>query len=231
MYTLVLIRHGQSLWNAENRFTGWEDVDLSSEGKVEAKVAARALLDNEFTFDLAYTSVLKRAIRTLWVVLDEMDLMWLPVHLSWQLNERHYGSLTGLDKAETEEKYGSEQVLEWRRSLITQPPKMNFDDIRHPFHDLKYRSIKQSFRSPISESLQDTMDRVIPYWNEEIKFKVQQGHRIIISAHGNTIRGLMKHLEDISEQEIVRLEIPTGIPIVYEFSNDMVFTGRRFLGN
>lgn len=231
MHTLVLIRHGQSLWNAENRFTGWQDIDLSSDGILEAKNAARTLSDNEFRFDLAYSSVLKRAIRTLWVVLDEMDLMWLPVHLSWRLNERHYGSLTGLNKSETEEKFGSEQVLEWRRSLITQPPKMDFDDIRHPFHDPRYRYINESMRAPFSESLQNTMDRVVPFWNEEIKSKVQQGLRIIVSFHGNSIRGLMKYLEDISDQEIVRLEIPTGVPIVYEFSDDMVVLGRRFLIN
>ncbi len=212
---LVLLRHGESTWNVENRFTGWTDVDLSPKGREEAKEAARLLKDGGYAFDLAYTSVLKRAIRTLWTVLDEMDLMWVPVHRSWRLNERHYGALQGLNKAETAAKYGDEQVKVWRRSYATPPPALTTDDARYPGHDARYAEVPKALL-PLTESLATTVDRFLPFWHETIAPSIKSGKRVIITAHGNSLRALVKYLDDVPESEIVELNIPTGVPLVYE---------------
>ncbi|MDL2283645.1 2,3-diphosphoglycerate-dependent phosphoglycerate mutase [Oxalobacter sp. OttesenSCG-928-P03] len=220
MYKIVFMRHGQSTWNFENRFTGWTDVDLSEQGIAEARTAGKALRDAGFEFDLAYTSVLKRAIRTLWIALEEMDRMWLPVSCQWRLNERHYGALQGLNKAETAEKYGHEQVHIWRRSFATPPEPLSLDDNRTSFSDPAYRHLSRD-QIPLTESLKDTVARVMPLWNETICPQIREGKRILIAAHGNSLRALVKELDNISDEDIPELNIPTGQPIVYELDSNM----------
>lgn len=228
MHKLVLIRHGESQWNKENRFTGWKDVDLSEKGLEEAKTAGKLLKDEGFTFDEAYTSVLKRAIRTLWTVLDEMDLMWISETKSWRLNERHYGGLQGLDKAETAAKYGEEQVLIWRRSYDVPPPELDVSDERYLGNDPRYAGIDHF---PATECLKDTVARVVPYWESEIMPKIRHGKRLIIAAHGNSLRALVKYLDGISDDEIVSLNIPTGVPLVYELDEDLKPIKSYYLGD
>lgn len=228
MYKLVLLRHGESIWNKENRFTGWTDVDLSEKGIAEAKEAGQVLKKEDFVFDVAYTSVLKRAIRTLWIVLDEMDLMWIPVHRSWRLNERHYGALQGLNKAETAAKFGEEQVLIWRRSYDTRPPALEESDKRYPGHDPRYRDLDPK-DIPITECLKDTVERFLPYWHETIAPTIQSGKRVIIAAHGNSLRALVKYLDTIPDDEIVHLNIPTGMPLVYELDEQLKPLRRYYL--
>ena len=230
MKKLVLLRHGESVWNKENRFTGWIDVDLTEQGRVEAAEAGRTLKSEGYVFDLAHTSVLKRAIRTLWIVLDEMDLMWIPEHRSWRLNERHYGALQGLDKAETVERHGLEQVQLWRRSYDVPPPPLSPDDDRHPGRDPRYRGVSPS-ELPLTESLKDTVARFLPYWNETIAPDVASGKRVLVTAHGNSLRALVKHLDRLSDAEIVDLNIPTGIPLVYELEDDLTAICRYYLGD
>lgn len=230
MLRLVLLRHGQSIWNLENKFTGWTDVDLSEQGIQEARNAGELLKTEGFSFDMAYTSVLKRAIRTLWIVLDEMDLMWIPVLCSWRLNERHYGALQGLNKKDTAEKYGTEQVHLWRRSYDIQPPALSETDSRHPRHDPRYAHLDDG-ETPRAESLKDTLDRVLPYWHETIVPSLKQGKKIIISAHGNSLRGLVKHLDNISDEEIPKVEIPTGTPLIYELSSELEPIRHYYLGS
>lgn len=230
MKKLVLLRHGESIWNQENRFTGWTDVDLTARGIDEAKAAGQLLRSNGFEFDLAYTSVLKRAIRTLWLTLDEMDRMWIPIKLNWRLNERHYGALQGLNKAETAKKYGDEQVLSWRRSYDTRPPVISMEDERYPGFDPRYSKIARS-EIPLAESLKDTIDRFLPYWNDHIAPQVRAGSNVIIVAHGNSLRALIKHLDQISDQDILNYNIPTGIPLIYEFAEDLKPIRNYYLGN
>lgn len=218
MIKLVLVRHGESTWNRENRFTGWTDVDLSQRGILEAHDAAEALTKRGYTFDVAFTSVLKRAIRTLWIILDDMDLMWVPVYRSWRLNERHYGALQGLNKAETADKFGVEQVQIWRRSYDTPPPALSQEDSRHPRRDPRYADVSEE-ELPATESLKTTLERVLPYWHEEIVPQLKQKKRVLISAHGNSLRALVKYLDSVSDQEITGLNIPTGIPLVYELDD------------
>ncbi|WMQ73824.1 MAG: 2,3-bisphosphoglycerate-dependent phosphoglycerate mutase [Sodalis sp.] len=227
---LVLMRHGESQWNNENRFTGWTDIDLSDKGRTEAKQAGQVLKTEGYVFDFAYTSVLKRAIHTLWSVLDELDQAWLPVEKSWRLNERHYGALQGLNKAETAEKYGCEQVRQWRRGFAITPPELTREDERFPGHDARYANLTAA-ELPITESLALTIDRVIPYWNETILPRMKSGERIIIAAHGNSIRAIMKFLDNLSEEEILELNIPTGVPLVYEFDGNMKPIKHYYLGN
>lgn len=230
MHKLVLIRHGQSQWNLENRFTGWTDVDLSELGLVEARKAGELLKAEGFSFDIAYTSLLKRAIRTLWLILDEMDLMWIPVERSWRLNERHYGALQGLNKQETAAKHGDEQVLIWRRSYDIPPPPLSDDDPRHPKFDPRYQSLAAD-EVPATESLKSTVERFLPYWNEKIAPQIKAGKRVLIAAHGNSLRALVKHLDQISDEEIVSLNIPTGIPLVYELDENLKPISKRYLGD
>ena len=230
MHKLVLLRHGQSAWNLENRFTGWTDVDLSPLGHDEAHAAARLLRHEGFDFDVAHTSVLKRAIRTLWIVLDDLDRMWIPVHRSWRLNERFYGGLQGLDKAETAAKYGDEQVLIWRRSYATPPPPIGETDARYPGLDRRYAGLAKS-DLPLTEALKDTVARFLPYWQSTVAPQVAAGQRVLIAAHGNSIRALVKVLEDVSERDIVDLNIPTGIPLVYELDAAMHPIRRYYLGD
>ena len=230
MQKLVLIRHGESEWNKENRFTGWKDVDLSEKGRAEAKAAAKLLKAEGFTFDEAYTSVLKRAIRTLWIILDEMDLMWIPETKSWLLNERHYGGLQGLDKAETAAQYGDEQVLIWRRSYDTLPPELLETDERYVGKEARYASIEAG-KFPKAEALKETVERVVPYFQNEILPKVAAGKKLIIAAHGNSLRALVKYLDAISDEDIVKYNIPTGIPLVYEFDDEMKPTKSYYLGD
>lgn len=230
MIKLVLLRHGESIWNKENRFTGWTDVDLSEKGIEEARQAGRLLKQEGFVFDVAFTSVLKRAIRTLWLVLDEMDLMWIPIHLSWRLNERHYGALQGLNKAETAAKFGEEQVLLWRRSYDVPPPALEPSDERYPGHDPRYRHLAPH-ELPLTECLKDTVARFLPYWHEVIAPTVQSGQRVIITAHGNSLRALVKYLDHISDEEIVGLNIPTGIPLVYELDEALNPVRNYYLGD
>ena len=230
MKTLVLLRHGQSEWNKENRFTGWHDVDLSEQGVGEAQSAGRLLKEEGFEFDVAYTSVLKRAIRTLWITMDEMDCLWLPVHRMWQLNERHYGALQGLNKAETAAEHGADQVLVWRRSYATPPPELDLSDERWPGHDRRYAALDPA-DVPRSECLKDTVERFLPAWNDVIAPAVQSGERVIIAAHGNSLRALVKHLDGISDEEIVGVNIPTGIPLVYELEDDLTPISSRYLGD
>jgi len=220
MHRLVLIRHGESVWNKANLFTGWTDVDLSDRGIDEAIEAGRLLLAHDFDFDLCFTSVLKRAIKTLYIALEEMDRLWLPVEKSWRLNERHYGALQGLDKAQTAQKYGDEQVHVWRRSYATQPPPLEEDDERHPRHDPRYRDLEPE-TLPRTECLKDTVERVLPYWHEHIAPEIRRGRRIVVSAHGNSLRGLVKYLDGISDDDIPGLEIPTGRPLIYELDDDL----------
>lgn len=228
MHKLVLIRHGESQWNKENRFTGWKDVDLSEKGLEEAKAAGKLLKDEGFTFDEAYTSVLKRAIRTLWTVLSEMDLMWIPETKSWRLNERHYGGLQGLDKAETAAKYGDEQVLIWRRSYDVPPPELDVTDERYLGNDPRYAGIDNF---PATECLKDTVARVVPYWEGEIMPKIRDGKRLIIAAHGNSLRALVKYLDGMPDDEIVSLNIPTGVPLVYELDEGLKPIKSYYLGD
>jgi len=230
MHKLVLLRHGFSTWNKENRFTGWTDVDLADEGRQEAAEAGRLLKDGGYVFDIAYTSVLKRAIRTLWIALDVLDLMWIPVEKNWRLNERHYGALQGLNKAETAARFGDEQIKIWRRSYSTPPPELALDDPRHPSHDQRYRSLTPS-ELPQTESLKDTVARFLPYWHDTIAPAVKSGKRVLIAAHGNSLRALVKYLDHMSEQEIVELNIPTGIPLVYELDDDLKPIRHYYLGD
>jgi 2,3-bisphosphoglycerate-dependent phosphoglycerate mutase len=230
MRKLVLIRHGESEWNRENRFTGWTDVDLSEKGRAEAHEAGRVLKAEGYTFDVAYTSVLKRAIRTLWIVQDEMDLMWIPVHRSWRLNERHYGALQGLNKAETAAKFGEAQVKIWRRSYDIRPPALTPDDERYPGYDPRYQSLLPS-ELPLTECLKDTVERFLPYWHRTIAPAVLDGQRVLIAAHGNSLRALVKYLDDVSEEAIVGLNIPTGMPLVYELDDALKPLRSYYLGD
>ncbi len=229
-HRLVLLRHGESTWNQENRFTGWTDVDLTERGVREAVEAGRTLKHDGFLFDVAYTSLLKRSIRTLWLVLDEMDLMWIQVHRSWRLNERHYGALQGLNKAETAQKHGMEQTQVWRRSYDVRPPALPPDDPRHPGHDARYAGLPPD-DLPATECLADTIRRFLPYWKATIAPDVQAGRRVLIVAHGNSLRALVKHLDGISDAEIVGLNIPTGVPLVYDLDDNLTPLGHRYLGD
>jgi 2,3-bisphosphoglycerate-dependent phosphoglycerate mutase len=230
MHRLVLLRHGQSTWNLENRFTGWTDVDLTEKGREEANDAGRLLREEGFVFDIAHTSVLKRALRTNWMVLDQLDQLWIPVIPDWRLNERHYGALQGLNKAETAEKHGTEQTHIWRRSFDTPPPPLDADDPRHPKHDPRYAAVPSS-ELPATESLKDTIARFIPYWKETIAPQIASGRRVLITAHGNSLRALVKYLDGISDEAITGLNIPTGIPLVYELDAALRPTGHRYLGD
>jgi 2,3-bisphosphoglycerate-dependent phosphoglycerate mutase len=227
---LVLIRHGESTWNKENRFTGWTDVDLSAKGREEALEGGRVLKSEGYTFDVAYTSVLKRAIRTLWTVLDEMELMWIPVHRSWRLNERHYGALQGLNKAETAAKFGEDQVKIWRRSYDIPPPALTPDDERYPGHDPRYRGLT-SAELPLTECLKDTVARFLPLWHDTIAPAIKGGQKVLIAAHGNSLRALVKYLDNIPEKDIVELNIPTGMPLVYELDDDLKALNHYYLGD
>jgi 2,3-bisphosphoglycerate-dependent phosphoglycerate mutase len=230
MHKVVLLRHGESTWNKENRFTGWTDVDLSDKGREEATEAGRLLREGGYVFDLAYTSVLKRAIRTLWIALDGLDQMWIPVEKSWRLNERHYGALQGLNKAETAAKHGEAQVKIWRRSYDIPPPPLTADDPRHPSRDPRYAGLSAS-DLPLTESLKSTVDRFMPYWNGTIAPAVASGRRVLIAAHGNSLRALVKYLDHIDEQTIVELNIPTGIPLVYELDDNLRPIRHYYLGD
>jgi 2,3-bisphosphoglycerate-dependent phosphoglycerate mutase len=227
---LVLVRHGQSTWNKEKIFTGWTDVDLSEQGIAEAHESAQALIKNGYTFDVAFTSVLKRAIRTLWIILDDMDLMWIPVYRSWRLNERHYGALQGLSKPKTKAQYGKEQVELWRRGYDTPPPPLSDTDSRHPRSDPRYADVPKE-ELPATESLKTTLQRVLPYWHEQIVPQLKQGKKVLISAHGNSMRALVKHLDSISDEEITGLNIPTGIPLVYELDEQLKVKKHYYLAD
>jgi len=230
MQKLVLVRHGESTWNKENRFTGWTDVDLSAKGLQEAKEGGKVLKDEGYTFDAAYTSVLKRAIRTLWTVLDEMDLMWIPVYRTWRLNERHYGALQGLNKSETAAKFGEDQVKIWRRSYDIRPPELTPDDERYPGRDPRYAGLSGD-ELPLTECLKDTVARFLPYWHETIAPAIREGRKVLIAAHGNSLRALVKYLDGVSEADIVELNIPTGMPLVYELDGDLKPVNRYYLGD
>ena len=230
MHQLVLLRHGQSTWNLSNRFTGWHDVDLSPQGLSEARESGRLLREEGLDFDVVYTSVLKRAIRTMWIALDELDRMWLPVIRNWRLNERHYGALQGLNKAETTEQHGEDQVHIWRRSYDTPPPALAPDDERHPGRDRRYADLEPA-DLPLTESLKDTVARFLPYWEGTIAPDVAAGRRVLIVAHGNSLRALVKHLDGVSDEDIVGLNIPTGIPLVYDLDDRLKATGHRYLGD
>jgi 2,3-bisphosphoglycerate-dependent phosphoglycerate mutase len=230
MHKIVLLRHGESVWNKENRFTGWTDVDLSEKGLEEARDAGVLLKKEGFTFDLAHGSVLKRAIRTMWIVLNELDLTWIPQQLSWRLNERHYGSLQGLNKAEMATRYGAEQILVWRRSYDTPPPALERNDERYPGNDRRYASMDPA-DIPVTECLKDTVARFLPHWNDVIAPQVKSGKRVLVAAHGNTIRALVKYLDNVSEKDIVELNIPTGIPLVYELDDAMKPLRHYYLGD
>jgi 2,3-bisphosphoglycerate-dependent phosphoglycerate mutase len=230
MLRLVLLRHGESVWNRENRFTGWTDVDLSEKGRAEAQEAGRLMAAEKFEFDVAYTSVLKRAIRTLWIAQDEMDLMWIPVHRSWRLNERHYGALQGLNKAETAAQHGEAQVKIWRRSYDIPPPTLTADDPRHPSRDRRYNDLKRD-ELPLTESLKDTVGRFLPYWHETIAPDIRAGRKVLIAAHGNSLRALVKYLENVADEEIVELNIPTGVPLVYLLNDDLEPLQKFYLGD
>ena len=227
---LVLLRHGESDWNLQNRFTGWTDVDLSAKGEREAHESGRLLRDEGFVFDLAITSVLKRAIRTLNIVLDDMDLAWIPVEKTWRLNERHYGSLQGLNKKETAKKYGEEQVKIWRRSFATPPPPLDPNDERSAHKDPRYSALRPE-EIPRGESLKDTISRMMPCWQDQIAPRARAGQRLIVAAHGNSLRALVMHLDGMSEAEILEFNIPTGVPLVYELDSDLRSQGRRYLGD
>ena len=230
MHKLVLLRHGESTWNKENRFTGWTDVDLTARGIDEAREAGRLLKEGGYVFDVAYTSVLKRAIRTLWIVIDVLDLMWIPVTNSWRLNERHYGALQGLNKAETAATHGEAQTKIWRRSYDIPPPALARDDPRHPGHDPRYANLGAG-DLPLTESLKDTVARFLPCWHDTIAPAIRAGQRVLIAAHGNSLRALIKYLDNISESEIVELNIPTGIPLVYELDDDLKPIRHYYLGD
>ncbi len=229
-YRLVLLRHGLSTWNQENRFTGWTDVDLADQGRVEAAEAGRLLKEGGYVFDIAYTSVLKRAIRTLWIALDTLDQMWIPVEKHWRLNERHYGALQGLNKAETAARHGDAQIKIWRRSYDIPPPPLTPDDPRHPSRDPRYASLEPS-ELPLAESLKDTVARFLPYWHDTIVPAIQSGQRVLIAAHGNSLRALVKYLDKVPESEIVELNIPTGIPLVYELDDRLAPIRHYYLGD
>mgnify|MGYP001263738487 FL=1 len=230
MYKVVLLRHGQSQWNLENRFTGWHDVDLTEQGQAEARAAGQVLKENGFVFDKAYSSLLKRAIRTLWLALEELDQVWLPVRRDWRLNERHYGALQGLNKAETAEKHGEDQVLIWRRSYDVPPPPMEKDDEGYAGNDIRYADLPEA-DIPLTECLKDTVDRFLPYWHEIIAPDIKAGKRVIIAAHGNSLRALVKYLDDLSEEEVLKLNIPTGMPLVYELDVDLKPIKNYYLGD
>jgi 2,3-bisphosphoglycerate-dependent phosphoglycerate mutase len=230
MHKVVLLRHGESTWNKENRFTGWTDVDLSEKGIDEAHKAGQTLKKEGYTFDIAYTSVLKRAIRTLWITLDEMDLMWIPVIRNWRLNERHYGALQGLNKAEMAKKFGEEQVHIWRRSYDTQPPALEITDERYPGNDSRYADLTEA-EVPLTECLKDTVARFVPYWEGTITKSIKEGKKVLIAAHGNSLRALVKYLDNIPEDEIVSLNIPTGIPLVYELDENLKSVKSYYLGD
>jgi 2,3-bisphosphoglycerate-dependent phosphoglycerate mutase len=230
MHTVVLLRHGESSWNKENRFTGWTDVDLTDKGRAEAAEAGRLLKAEGLSFDHAFTSVLKRAIRTCFMALDEMDQLWLPVTRSWRLNERHYGALQGLNKAETAAKHGEAQVKVWRRSYDIPPPPLTVDDPRHPGRDPRYASLSPG-DLPLTESLKDTVTRFLPYWTDTIAPAIKSGQRVLIAAHGNSLRALVKHLDKISDEAIIELNIPTGVPLVYELDSALVPIRSRYLGD
>jgi 2,3-bisphosphoglycerate-dependent phosphoglycerate mutase len=230
MHKLVLLRHGESDWNKENRFTGWTDVDLSDKGRQEACEGGVTLKAGGYAFDVAYTSVLKRAIRTLWMTLDELDLMWIPVERSWRLNERHYGALQGLNKSETAAKFGEEQVKIWRRSYDIPPPPLTPEDARYPGHDPRYQNLTAE-ELPLTECLKDTVNRFLPYWHSTIAPAVRAGQRVLIAAHGNSLRALVKYLDDVSEEAIVGLNIPTGMPLVYELDGDLKPLRSYYLGD
>jgi len=227
---LVLLRHGESLWNKGNRFTGWTDVDLSQKGIAEASEAGETLKKQGFVFDVAFTSVLKRAIRTLWITLDQMDLMWIPVFRSWRLNEKHYGGLQGLNKSETAQKYGEDQVLLWRRAYDIQPPALEKNDPRHPVNDPRYKGLDEK-DVPATECLKDTVERFLPYWHNEIVPVLKSGKRVLIAAHGNSLRALVKYLDNISDADIVNLNIPTGMPLVYELDQNLKAIKHYYLGD
>lgn len=230
MYKIVLLRHGESAWNRENRFTGWTDVDLTEKGEDEARTAGRLMKDAGFQFDIAYTSVLTRAVRTLWLALQEMQQVWIPVVNSWRLNERHYGALQGLNKAETAKKYGDEQVLIWRRSYDTQPPSLTRDDERFPGHDRRYKELTSS-ELPLTECLKDTVARFLPYWFDCIVPTIKSGKNVLIVAHGNSLRALVKYLDNVSDNDIVELNIPTGVPLVYELDDELKPIKSYYLGD
>jgi 2,3-bisphosphoglycerate-dependent phosphoglycerate mutase len=230
MKKLVLIRHGESTWNKENRFTGWTDVDLSEKGVEEATAGGRALRDEGYVFDVAYTSVLKRAIKTLWIALEQMDQMWIPVHNTWRLNERHYGALQGLNKAETAAKHGMEQTNIWRRSYDVPPPALTPDDPRHPSRDPRYAALSPA-DLPLTECLKDTVARFLPFWHETVAPAVKSGQRVLIAAHGNSLRALVKYLDNIPDADIVGLNIPTGIPLVYELTDELAPIRSYYLGD
>ena len=230
MPRLVLLRHGESTWNKENRFTGWTDVDLSEKGLEEARESARLLGEQGMSFDVAYTSVLKRAIRTCWIVLDGLDLLWIPIERNWRLNERHYGALQGLNKAETAARHGAEQTLIWRRSYDIPPPPLERDDPRHPARDPRYAALAPE-ELPSTESLKDTVTRFVPYWTGTIAPAIRAGRRVLITAHGNSLRALVKYLDQISDRDIVELNIPTGIPLVYELNDDLTPRQHFYLGD
>ena len=230
MKKIVLLRHGESVWNKENRFTGWTDVDLTDHGAAEALEAGQLIKQAGLDFDVVFGSVLKRAIRTMWITLDQLDRMWLPQHLSWRLNERHYGALQGLNKSETARKYGDEQILIWRRSYDTPPPALEAADERNPANDIRYRDVARE-ELPLTECLKDTIARFLPYWNTTIAPRVKAGERVLIVAHGNSLRALVKHIDGISEQDIVGLNIPTGIPLVYELEDDLKPIRNYYLGD
>ena len=230
MKKIVLLRHGESTWNKENRFTGWTDVDLTPQGILEAQKAGQLLRDHGFSFDIAYTSVLKRAIRTLWIVLDEMNQMWIPIEHSWRLNERHYGALQGLNKAETAAQYGDEQVLIWRRSYDISPPALSINDERYAGSDPRYKNMKLN-DIPLTECLKDTVARFLPYWNTTIAPQIESGKNIIIVAHGNSLRALVKYLDNISDEAILNCNIPTGIPLIYELDDNLKPIQSYYLGN
>lgn len=230
MIKLVLVRHGQSTWNLENKFSGWVDVGLSDLGKQETHSAARLLLEGNYTFDVAYTSVLKRAIQTLWIILEDMDLMWIPVYRSWRLNERHYGALQGLNKSETAAKHGADQVLLWRRSYDIRPPELDKNDSMYPGKDPRYNDLDEK-HIPLAECLKDTVERFLPYWHNTIVPTLKDGKRLLISAHGNSLRALVMYLDNISKEEIVSRNIPTGIPLVYELDNNLKAIRHYYLGD
>lgn len=230
MYKVVLLRHGESTWNKENRFTGWTDVDLSEKGIQEAEESAKLLKEGGYTFDIAYTSVLKRGIRTLWIVLDKMDLMWIPVYRSWRLNERHYGELQGFFKAKMAAEVGEEQVLIWRRSYDIPPPALKTSDPRYPGNERKYKDLNND-EIPLTECLKDTVARVLPYWHDTITPTIKSGKKVLISAHGNSLRALVKYLDNMPDEEVVKLNIPTGVPLIYELDDDLKPINHYYLGD
>ncbi len=230
MYRVVFIRHGQSIWNKEKIFTGWSDVDLTPAGIKEARKAASILKKEGLYFDIAFTSYLKKAIRTLWTILERMDLMWIPVRKSWRLNERHYGALQGLSKPETARKYGKNKVMMWRRSYDVRPPALDVKDSRYPGNDIKYRNVDKSLL-PVTESLRDVQERLIPYWAGDIISEVKKGKKVLVAAHGNSLRALVKYLDNISDEDVINLNIPTGIPFAYEFDSDLNVAGHYYYGD